>query len=176
MGRGGWTRFALTEVRCPRVPRPRLRSRGLRVRRGGQVGGERSQLAPGTQGPALPARPSPVHPVLSHLPHWRWLHPLLPGPGAAPPPAPRSRVGQPGRRLLCSPRPPAPVLNASAAPRQHPRDSSTRASLPAARPGLSRRYSAAEDTSWKINKLIPPLTPAAGRRAGGGRGIRSSPS
>lgn len=87
---------------------------------------------------------------------------------ASPPQPPPRRAGAE------APRPLPRSTPGTAAPRR-PR-SSTRASLPAARPGLSCRGSAAEAALWGINKFIAPLTPAAAREAGGGRGIRSSPS
>lgn len=115
---------------CPSVPRephtatPALPSKGGSALggsgtrgggspgRAGRRGGRKSEgLMPclsGSATPTLPPRPPPVGW------HYAFCQPRclrLPGPGAAPPPAPRSRVGQPGRRLLRSPRLPAPVLN-----------------------------------------------------------------
>lgn len=170
----------------------RCGSAGRAGRRGGRKrGGSRLALAgAGTRccppTPPGPVRPSPVR-----------TGPAQPG-AERPPPAlaPSLRAGrrapanpaEPGwaAREASPPQPPPPPARAeaprplpgstpgTAAPRR-PR-SSTRASLSAARPGLSRRCSAAEDTSWEINKLITPLALAAGREAGGGRGIRSGPS
>lgn len=167
--------------RCPSVPRPQLRARGLRVRRGGKMGGEpragRAHAWPqGPRGPGT-ARPSPVRRGTSR--------PVTPPALAlAPSPSPRA-----GRRAPASPAEPGWAAREASPPQPPPPRAGAEAlrPLPGSTPGTAApgpptlppgpgSPAAAEDTSWKINKLIPPLTPAAGRGAGGGRGIRSSPS
>lgn len=140
-----------------------------------------------------------TRPVLAE-PRWGAWHPTSAGPGGGRAlPFSLARRLRAGRRAPAgpaepgwatreaSPPQPPPRRAGAEAPRPFPRStpgtaaprrprSSTRASLPAAQPGLSCHGSAAEAASWGINKFIAPLTPAAAREAGGGRGIRSSPS